>query len=68
MALINGNQANGNVWRHNAGPDAHAGTINDSDRAALELLRYWNLLWRRRWLIGAITLVIARAFDQWYNC
>jgi subunit length determinant Wzz-like protein len=59
MALINGNQANGNVWRHNAGPDAHAGTINDSDRAALELLRYWNLLWRRRWLIGAITLVIA---------
>src|ERR1700677_3426820 len=59
MALNNGYQANGNGRPHNAGPDGHSGTLNDSDRAALELLRYWSLLWRRRWLIGGMTLVIA---------
>ena len=59
MALTNGYPANGNGRPHLAGPDGHGGTLNDSDRAAIEFLRYWNLLWRRRWLIGGVTLVIA---------
>jgi Chain length determinant protein len=59
MALTNGYHVNGNGRLRNAGPDGQSGTLNDSDRAALELLRYWNLLWRRRWLIGGITLVVA---------
>jgi hypothetical protein len=36
MALTNGYQANGNGRQHNERPDAYGGTLNDSDRAALE--------------------------------
>ncbi|HTT75068.1 MAG TPA: Wzz/FepE/Etk N-terminal domain-containing protein [Candidatus Binataceae bacterium] len=57
MALTNGYQANGNGASHY--PIRGFGAISDSDQAALELLRYWNLLWRRRWLIGGVTLAIA---------
>jgi len=54
VALTNGNGvARPSCW-HGANP-----SINPSDQAALELLRYWNLLWGRRWLIVGVTLAIA---------
>jgi Chain length determinant protein len=33
-----------------------------SPHATVELLRYWNLLWARRWLIASVTIVVALAF------
>jgi hypothetical protein len=59
MALSNGYQTNGNGGLHHPAPNGFEGALSDSDRAALELLRYWNLLWRRRWLIGGVTLMVA---------
>lgn len=59
MALSNGYRANGNGALHHPAQNGHDGALSDSDRAALELLRYWNLLWRRRWLIGGVTLMVA---------
>jgi hypothetical protein len=59
MALTDGYQPNGNgalPYPVRSGRDS---ALSESDRAALELLRYWNLLWRPRWLIGGVTLVVA---------
>ncbi|HUN60131.1 MAG TPA: Wzz/FepE/Etk N-terminal domain-containing protein [Candidatus Binataceae bacterium] len=61
MALTNGYQANGNGALHYPIGNGRADVIGDSDRAALELLRYWNLLWRRRWLLGGIVLAVTLA-------
>src|SRR6266436_225828 len=33
-----------------------------SPHATVELLRYWNLLWARGWLIASVTIVVALAF------
>ena len=41
-----------------APPNGHAPTtmLTESQHATVELLRYWNLLWERKWIIIAITL------------
>jgi hypothetical protein len=61
MALSNGFLTNGNGAAHPSPSGCRAGSLSDADRAAIELLRYWNLLWRRRWLIGGLTLIAALA-------
>jgi Chain length determinant protein len=59
MALTNGDPGKGKHAPYDPSRDGQDGAISDSDRAALELLRYWNLVWRRRWLIGGVALVVA---------
>jgi Chain length determinant protein len=59
MALSNGFPVNGNGLAHGSRALPRAGALSDADRAALELIRYTKLLWRRRWLIGGVALIAA---------
>ena len=57
--------------------NGHGGTarLGESQHAAIELLRYWNLLWSRRWIIGGVTIAVALAMGlyvrfatiKWYR-
>lgn len=40
---------------------AHTAMLTESQHATVELLRYWNLLWARKWTIIAITLAASIA-------
>ena len=44
--------------------------LTESQHATVELLRYWNLLWHRKWTIIAITLAAALSagfYTRWYR-
>ncbi|HVC44919.1 MAG TPA: Wzz/FepE/Etk N-terminal domain-containing protein [Candidatus Binataceae bacterium] len=46
----------GRGWANGYG---HRQRLSESQHAAVELLRYWSVLWRRRWLIGGLTIAVA---------
>jgi uncharacterized protein involved in exopolysaccharide biosynthesis len=45
----------------------HAPTtmLTESQHATVELLRYWNLLWARKWVIVGLTLIAAAGLGSY---